>query len=71
MAIFAVRCTLAEWQNLLERAPLWLSETEANDICDTGYRYLNFARMASLDAIENKTLHWHATPKLHVARLPR
>ena len=63
------RCTLAEWQNMVERADYYLLRGEGDQICDTGYRFLGFARAASLDAIAHNTLHWHATPKQHASGL--
>ena len=64
-----VRCSLAEWQNLVEQAPYYLSELQANGISNAGYRFLRFAKAAAMDALQNNEMHWHAVPKSHAPRL--
>ena len=60
------RCSFAEWQNMSERFPRYLTRTQAAELRDLGLQCLHLYFFAAQVSAAQKKLHFLMVPKLHI-----
>lgn len=63
---FVLRTSFAEWQNVTERFPRYLSAEQATDLKNLGIQCCHFFFLSAQIAAGQNQLRWLILPKLHI-----
>lgn len=61
-----VRCSFAEWQNIIETYPPYLTAQQASHVHQLTFQCTHFYHVSACIAANQSKLHWLIIPKMHL-----
>ena len=61
-----IRCSFAEWQNVIEGYPPYLTREQATHVHQLTMQCIHFYNVSACVAASQDELHWLVIPKIHV-----